>query len=608
VIPLIAAAAVMSGLPDISRLDDVHRQPVITYVDRSGALLGTRGGQYAAPVNIDRLPAYVPAAFVSVEDRRFYDHNGFDAIGMARALATDIGHGRIVQGASTITQQLARNLFLTQDQTLERKAEEVVLAVQIEQRYSKKQILGMYLSRVYFGNGAYGLEAASRRYFDKPAAQLTLAEAAVLAGALKSPTHYNPVDEPDAAAQRASVVLQTMVETGAITEAQSRKAVDHPAKAFKTAPNAGAQYFVDWVDARTRQIIGGAPPEDLVVETTLDATLETHAASAAAAVVAGHARQGIQQAALVSLDGMGRVRALVGGVDYGKSQFDRAVDAHRQAGSSWKPFVYLTAMEAGRTPDTPVVDEPVTINGWSPHNFENESLGAITLQVALAQSINTVAARLADDVGRSNVAATAHRLGITTQISTDPAMALGTSLVTPLEMSQAYTAFGNGGNRVSAFGIERIRTPRGRVVYQHRLDPPPNVIANPPLSYMDQMLRGVIAGGTGTRAAIPGYDLAGKTGTTSDFKDAWFCGFSGGVTTVVWMGRDDATPMAHITGGTAPAELWRAYMKTALPRMHAGPIPLGPPAPLPPPVLPPLDDTAPVPPVVTPIPGTIPGN
>jgi penicillin-binding protein 1A len=399
-----------------------------------------------------------------------------------------------------------------------------------------------------------------------------------------------------------------MVETGAITEAQSRKAVDHPAKAFKTAPNAGAQYFVDWVDARTRQIIGGAPPEDLVVETTFDATLETHAASAAAAVVAGHARQGIQQAALVSLDGMGRVRALVGGVDYGKSQFDRATDAHRQAGSSWKPFVYLTAMEAGRTPDTPVVDEPVVINGWSPHNFENESLGAITLQVALAQSINTVAARLADDVGRNNVAATAHRLGITTQISTDPAMALGTSLVTPLEMSQAYTAFGNGGNRVTAFGVERIRTPRGRVVYQHRLDPPPNVIANPPLGYMDQMLRGVIAGGTGARAAIPGYDLAGKTGTTSDFKDAWFCGFSGGVTTVVWMGRDDATPMAHITGGTAPAELWRAYMKTALPRMHAGPIPLGPPAPLPPPVLPPVDETAPLPPVATPIPGTIPGN
>jgi len=518
---------------------------------------------------------------------------------MARALAADSGQGRIVEGASTIAHQLARNLFLTQDQTLERKGEELVLAVQIEQRYSKKQILGLYLSRVYFGGGAYGLEAAARRYYDKTAAQLTLAEAATLAGVLKSPTHYNPADEPEASAQRASVVLETMVETGAITEAQKRKALAHPAKAFKIAPQAPAQYFVDWVDARTRQIIGGPPPEDLVVETTLDLGLEDHAAEAAREVVAGHARQGVQQAALVSLDGSGRVRSLVGGVDYGQSQFDRAIDAHRQAGSSWKPFVYLAAMEAGRTPDTPVVDEPVTIDGWSPHNFENESLGAITLQVALAQSINTIAARLADDVGRNNVAAVAHRVGISSPINTDPAMALGTTLVTPLEMSQAYTAFSNGGQRVTAFGVEKIRTPRGRVVYQHRLDPGAQVIANPPLGYMDQMLRGVIAGGTGTRAAIAGYDLAGKTGTTSDFKDAWFCGFSGGVTTVVWLGRDDATPMAHVTGGSAPAELWRAYMKTALPRLHAQPIPPGPPPPPPPPPAPgeviPPDTTPPVP-------------
>ena len=289
-----------------------------------------------------------------------------------------------------------------------------------------------------------------------------------------------------------------------------------------------------------------------MVETTLDAPLEDRAAEAARAVVAGHARQGIQQAALVSLDGSGRVRALVGGVDYAQSQFDRALDAHRQAGSSWKPFVYLAAMEAGQTPDTPVVDEPVTINGWSPHNFENESLGAITLQVALAQSINTVAAELADEVGRDKVAATAHRLGIVSQINTDPAMALGTTLVTPLEMSQAYDAFSNGGNRVTAFGVERIRTPRGRVVYQHRPDPPPNVIANPALSYMDQMLRGVVASGTGTHAAIAGYDIAGKTGTTSDYKDAWFLrAFRAGVTTVVWLGRDDATPDGPCLAGGA---------------------------------------------------------
>jgi penicillin-binding protein 1A len=601
VIPLIAAAAVFSGLPDVSRLDDIHRQPTITYLDRSGAVLGVRGGQYGAPVDIDHLPAYVPAAFVSIEDRRFYQHQGFDAIGIARALAADVGHGRIVEGASTITQQLARNLFLTPDQTLERKAQEVVLAVQIEQHYSKKQILGLYLSRVYFGNGAYGLEAAARRYYDKPASKLTIAEAASLAGMLKSPNHYNPVDDPEAAAQRSQVVLQAMVETGAITEAQRRHAEAHPGKAFKQAPTAPAQYFVDWMDAKTKQLVG-PPKEDLVVETTLDLTLEDHAAEAASAVVAGHARQGVQQAALVSLDGSGRIRALVGGVDYQHSPFDRAIDAHRQAGSSWKPFVYLTAMEAGQTPDTPVVDEPVTINGWSPRNFEPEFLGPITLQVALDQSVNTVAARLADEVGRDKVAATARRLGINAQVNTDPAMALGTTLVTPLEMSQAYTAFANGGDRVTAFGLEQIHTARGRVLYQHRLDPPSNVIANPPLTYMDQMLRGVIASGTGTHAAIPGYDLAGKTGTTSDYKDAWFCGFSGGVTTVVWLGRDDATPMVRVTGGGAPAELWRTYMKVALPRMHAQPIPPGPPPPLPAPT--PVDANPAVPagPVVQPAP------
>jgi penicillin-binding protein 1A len=401
---------------------------------------------------------------------------------------------------------------------------------------------------------------------------------------LKSPNHYNPVDDPEAATQRTQVVLQAMVETNAITEAQRRHAEAHPGRAFKEAPGAPAQYFVDWMDAKTRQLVG-QPKEDLVVQTTLDSELETRAAEAAKAVVLGHARQGVQQAALVSLDGSGRVRALVGGVDYARSQFDRALDAHRQAGSSWKPFVYLTAMEAGQTPDTPVVDEPVTINGWSPRNYEGEYLGPTTLQVALDQSINTVAARLADQVGRDNVAATARRLGIATPISTEPAMALGASLVTPIEMSQAYDAFANGGHKVTAYGLEAIKTARGRVLYQHRVEPEPQVIANPALGYMDQMLRGVITSGTGTHAAVPGYDLAGKTGTTSDYKDAWFCGFSGGVTTVVWMGRDDSTPMVRVAGGGAPAELWRAYMRTALPRLHAQPIPPGPPAPPPPPTL-----------------------
>ncbi|QUD90662.1 PBP1A family penicillin-binding protein [Phenylobacterium montanum] len=580
----------ISGLPDVSNLNNVRREPTITYVDRSGVMIGMRGGRYGPPVDLNRLPAYVPAAFVSIEDRRFYEHMGFDPVGIARAVAADITKGRTAEGASTITQQLARNLFLTPDQTMERKAQELALAVMIEQKYTKKQILALYLSRVYFGNGAYGLEAASQRYFGKPAAKLSIAEAAALAGVLKSPTHYNPLDEPQRSAERAKIVLAAMVDTGAITEAQRRKAEAHPIRVYAQAASASAQYFVDWVDGQTRSFLGGAPKQDLVVQTTLDLPLEEIAAKTTASVVARDARQGVQQAALVALDSAGRVRSMVGGVDYGESQFNRAVAAHRQAGSSWKPFVYLTAMEAGQTPEMQVVDEPVTINGWSPHNYEPEYLGTITLQDALAHSVNTVAARLADQVGRNNVAQTAKRLGISSPINTDPAMALGTTQVTPLEMAQAYSTFADGGLGSSAYGVESIKTSAGKVLFQHRAQPQPQLIANPALSEMNQMLRAVVTSGTGVHDAIPGYDIAGKTGTTSDYKDAWFCGFTGGFTTVVWVGRDDSTPMIRVAGAGAPSEIWRGFMGAALPRVRPTAIPPGPPPPAP--VLPPADSVA----------------
>jgi penicillin-binding protein 1A len=538
-----------------------------------------RGGRYAPPADLARLPAYVPAAFVSIEDRRFYDHAGFDPLRLARAIVTDLSSGKR-QGASTITQQLAKILFLSPDQTLERKATELVYAVQLEQTYSKKQILALYMSRVYFGGGAYGIEAAAQRYFNKPAAKLTVREAATLAGILRSPTHYDPVAQPEKSAERTRLVLDAMAETGAITAAEHDKALAATPKVWKTAPTAPAQYFVDWLDGQTRAAIG-APKQDVVVETTLDLPSEIAAGDAAQAVTARFAKQGVSQAAVVSLDGFGRVRTLVGGVDYARSPFNRAVDAHRQAGSAWKPFVYLTAMEAGRTPDLMVVDEPVTINGWSPRNFEPEFMGPVTLEQALAHSINTVAARLADEVGRENVAAVAHRLGIASQVNTDPAMALGTTLVTPLEMAQAYDAFGNGGYRVAAYGIERIRTNGGQVLFQHRAPPYAQAVQNPPLNEMQRMMRTVMASGTGTHAAIPGYDLAGKTGTTSDYKDAWFCGYTGGLVTVVWTGKDDATPMRRITGAMAPSEIWRSYMLSALKHLNNGPIPPGPPPPLP---------------------------
>jgi penicillin-binding protein 1A len=583
--------ALTLGLPqlDIPQLPPITREPQVTFVDRNGVTIGVRGGRYAPPVDVARLPAYVPAAFVAIEDRRFYEHNGYDLAGMARALLADVGEGHATQGASTITQQLAKNLFLTSERTLERKGVELIYAVELEQTYSKQQILGLYLSRVYFGSGAYGIEAAARRYFGVSAEHLTIREAAMLAALMKSPTDYNPIEQPERSAERTGLVLDAMVETGAITPEQRTKALASSPKIHKSAPDAASQYFVDWVNAQFIQM--GPPKIDLVVETTLDARDEAEAQAAATTTLDRFAHANVEQAALVALDPQGRVRAMIGGADYAKNSYNRAVDAHRQAGSAWKPFVYLTAMEAGRTPDSPAVDEPVTIDGWSPRDFEPTYLGQINLQTALAQSVNTVAAQLADEIGRPNVANTARRLGIVTQINTDPAMALGTSLVTPIEMAQAYDAFSNGGNRVRAWGIEQIHTvASGRQLWRHPAPVTPNVIGNPPLGEMNQMLRAVVASGTGVKAAIAGYDIAGKTGTASDFRDAWFCGFTGGLTTVVWMGRDDNSPMRGITGGLAPAEFWRGFMRLALKHTPVTPIPPGPPAPVlapPPAILPP---------------------
>lgn len=579
---LIAAVAFLAvfatNLPDTSKIFDVTRQPSISYLDRSGGLIAVRGSQLTPPVNLDELPPYVPAAFVSIEDQRFYHHFGFDPIGMTRMVFANIRARHIVQGGSTITQQLARNLFLTPDQTIRRKVQELILAVWLETKFSKKQILSLYLNRVYFGEGAYGIEAASQRYFNKPAAKLSVGEAALLAGLMKGPSRYSPVSATQRAQARANIVLNKMLETHAITPEQREEAISHPVRVQATLANQNAQYFVDWVDQQVRAIVG-QPQEDLVVETTLDLSIQANGERAVRQITTRDAQaKGVQQAALVAVDGEGRVRAYVGGSDYGQSQFDRVTTARRQAGSSWKPFVYLTAMEQGRTPDQPVVDEPLKIGDWEPKNYTGKYLGQITLQTALAQSINTVAARLANEVGTANVAQTARRLGITSPIQTSPSMALGAVEVSPLEMAQAYAAFSNGGYQVKAYGIERIRTGAGKVLFDHGLGAPAQaqVIGQPALSEMTQMMRQVLVSGTGVRARVPGYDLAGKTGTTSDYRDAWFVGFTGGFTAAVWTGRDDNTPMKRVTGGGSPAEIWRLFMAASLPRLNVQAIPGGP--------------------------------
>jgi len=570
-------AVVSRDLPDTSKLYEVERQPSISYLDRSGAMIAVRGSQYAPPVDLDSLPPYVPKAFVAIEDRWFYWHFGFNPWGIVRSQIYNVTHrGGPLRGGSTITQQLARNLFLTLDQTYKRKLQELILAVWLEAKFSKKEILELYLNRVYFGAGAYGIEAASQRYFNKKATELTVGEAALLAGMMKGPSRYSPVSASDRAARRATIVLDEMVRIHAITPEQRAEAFRNPVRVNPTLANQRAQYFIDWVDEQVRGLVG-EPPDDLVVETTLDLPIQAAAETALRRGVVAAESQKVEQAALVGLDGEGRVRAYVGGVNYLDSQFDRATMARRQAGSAFKPFVYLTAMDQGRTPDMMVVDEPVKIGAWEPRNYTGDYRGAMTMQQALAQSINTVAARLANEVGTSNVAATARRLGITSKIQLDPSMALGAVEVSPLEMAQAYAPFSNGGFTARAYAIERIRTAGGRVLYDHAVGKTERraVIGSPSLQYMNQMMRQVVASGTGTRARVPGYDLAGKTGTTSDYRDAWFVGYTGGFVTAVWVGRDDNKPMRKVTGGAAPAGIWREFMGAALPKLAVQQIPGG---------------------------------
>lgn len=573
--PLFLSAILAAGPFSLGPPPPIHRDPQIIFLDRSGAIIGVRGGRFGPPVDINRYPAFVSRAFVAIEDKRFFEHSGIDPIRMAGAVIADIGHGGAAQGASTITQQLAKNVYLSREKTLERKAEEAVLALKLEHTYSKAQILGLYLSRVNFGSGAYGLEAASRRFFDKYPARLTVREAAMLAAVMKAPETYSPVLHPEANRQRANLVIAAMLENGFITPAQAARARAETPHVFRSAPTGPAQYFIDWIEGEVRSRVG-APGSDIYVDTTLDRGLETSAANALRLGVDGARAQGVQQGAIVSMDGLGRVRVLVGGVDYVSGPFNRAVSAHRQAGSTWKPFVYLAALEAGRTPETVVKDEPVTISGWSPSNYEDEHFGSLSLSDALAHSVNTVAAKLADDVGRDKVTAVARRLGITATISQEPAMALGAVDVTPLEMAQAYGAFGNGGYSVTAFGLTRIRTSTGAVLYERPAPKTPATVVNEPqLSQLNQMMRGVIGHGTGTRAAVAGYDLAGKTGTTSDYRDAWFDGYATGMSVVVWVGRDDDRPMARITGGMVPAQIWRNYMAAALKRQPPEVLPTG---------------------------------
>jgi penicillin-binding protein 1A len=524
-----------------------------------------------AAVPISELPDYVPKAFVAIEDRRFYSHHGVDPFGIARALVADVLRRGASQGGSTLTQQLAKNLFLTQERTVSRKLQEIALALWLEHKFTKAEILELYLNRVYFGAGAYGVEGASQRYFGKSAKQLALPEAAMLAGLVQSPSRLAPNHNPDGALRRAAVVIADMAEQKMITADAAKFALAHPARAVQPSGGGSGNYVADWVMDAVDDLVGKFD-EDIVVQTTIDPALQTAAEqSLVDALNAKGEKLNIGQGAVVAMTPDGVVRALVGGRNYGESQFNRAIDAKRQPGSAFKPFVYLTALERGMTPDTVREDAPIAVKGWKPENFEHEYAGPVTLTQALANSLNTVSVRLTLEVGAESVVRTAYRLGITSMLAPNASIALGTSEVSPLEMVSAYATFANGGLAVSPHVVERIRTAEGKALYDRTQQPLGRIVDARYVGMMNTMMHETLVSGTARKADLPGWQAAGKTGTSQDFRDAWFIGYTSHLVTGIWLGNDDNTPTKRTVGGSLPVEIWSRFMKTA----HQGVAPAG---------------------------------
>ncbi len=466
-----------------------------------------------------------------------------------------------MQGGSTITQQLAKVLFLPPDRTLKRKVQELMLALWLERRFSKDQILSLYLNRVYLGAGAYGVDAAARRYFGKPAARVTLYEAALLAGLLKAPSRYNPARDADRADWRARLVLRSMTEAGFVSAETAAAAYREKSRGHSTVAERG-RYFADWVLSQVPSFVGPIN-EDLVVHTTLDPTLQAVAEREAAALLeAEGAAQDASQAAFVALTPEGAVRAMVGGRNYLDSQFNRAVQALRQPGSAFKAFVYLAAVESGMRPDDRFTDAPVKIGDWAPKNYAGRYHGEVTLREAFARSLNSVAVQVTQKVGPARVADAARRLGITTAIEAAPSVALGTSEVSLLELTAAYAVFANGGFGVWPHGISEIRTASGRIVYRRQGGGPGRAVVPDRVATMSHLMQAAVQWGTG-KQADPGRPAAGKTGTSQDSRDAWFVGFTADLVAGAWLGNDDGRPMKRVTGGGLPARLWRRVMVPA---------------------------------------------
>ncbi len=553
----------MPALPPVAELWNLKREPAIEIRAADGMLIGHRGPHYARSVPLEEMPDHLVLAFLAAEDHRFYDHGGADLQALVRSAWVNWRQGETVQGGSTITQQLIKNTLLSPEQTIRRKAQEIRLALALERRMSKDDILSLYLNRVYLGERAYGVEAASQRYFDKSARDVSLAEAALLAGLPKAPSRLSPAENRAAAAERGESVLNRMAAYGFISPETRQAAVavtPQIAEAIPEDPQADWGYAIDLIEARARKLAGGQA-HDLVVHTTLQPETQKQAEDALRAVLdQSGVASGAGQGAVFAMDYGGAVRAMVGGRSYSNSQFNRAVQARRQPGSAFKPFVYAAAFEAGLSPVSVRRDQPLRLEGgWTPENYGGSYRGSVTLREAFKRSINTVAVQLGEQVGPETVADLAKRLGIDSPLRPLPSLALGSSEVTLAELTAAYSVFARDGQFIEPYMIESVTNTRGRSLYQHALKPR-RALNQEIAREMTAMMQEVVASGTGTRAQLGGRPAAGKTGTSQQSRDAWFVGYTAQLVAGVWIGNDDDSPMRGVTGGALPAEVWRRFM------------------------------------------------
>ena len=555
VVAVAVATAYLPSYSDLTKRSDLGQ--MIRVRAANGQVLVSMGPSFGQWLSYDQIPPEMRAAMISTEDRRFRSHIGIDPIGIGRALASAVVKNRRVSATSTITQQLARNIFLTNNRSFGRKIKEAVLALALERKFTKNQILELYLNRVYFGGGAYGIDAASRRFFGHGADHLSLGEAAIIAGLVKAPSNYSPTADVEAARARSGVVLQTMAKNGFISSEAAASVDPASVRIQQTTNNNSVRYFTDWALPQLDTLIDETS-DPIDVWTTLDPGMQV----AADRAIAANAPPGAQ-GALVAIDRDGAVRAMVGGKDYVDSIYNRATQAERQPGSAFKLFVYLSALESGMKPTDTIVDEPVTIDGWSPRNSTRTNLGSVTLREAFSRSINTISAKIGSQLGFSTIADMARRFGITTPISSFPSMVLGTSDVRLIDMARAFASVANKGVAVTPYAIRKVVTADGRQLYQHDADEERVLVAPWVAAEMTDLLQSAVLTGTG-RAAQIGRPVAGKTGTTSSNKDGWFIGFSSGLTTGVWMGRDDARAIPGLQGGTAPARAFHDFMTVAV--------------------------------------------